>query len=206
MKQKNVTIKNKKHYSKAIIASILTNCRFLINFCAVCIINNENYFDFDKLVDFIYYCKLNNKYSSLIGKLYFKDACNSFKKAAEVLIQNNIAYAIKKIDEHNSNKSSLILIINPKISLNSIYKSETEFQEMQTFVNDYNKFIYQNLVAEESNKKNRPITIHDSVNSMQRKPDSILKHITPPDENVKKLIKAAEDANKIPNPNRYIER
>ena len=148
MKQKNVKIKNKKYYSKAQIDSILANYNFLISFSAISLINNENYFNYDKLVDFIHYCKFNNKYTSLINKIYYNNSCNSFRKAAEVLVQNGIAKEFTLIDQLDSNKNNLILFITDEISLSNFYTNEEEFKEMYSFVSDYNRFIYDELAKE----------------------------------------------------------
>ncbi len=153
MKQKNVKVKNKKHYSQALIHSILTNYNFLLNFCRVCLINNDTYFNFDNLVDFIYYCKLNNKYTSLINKIYIMGSHNSFKITIEILEQNNIIKTFKNVDETNPSESNLTVFINEGISLNKIYANEEVFNEMQSFFDDYNKYIYESLITEDPNNK-----------------------------------------------------
>ena len=142
MSSKNDLIKDKKYHSKAIMAGILINYNFLINFCTVCLINNDNYFDYDKLLDFIYYCKCHNKYTSLISKIYY----SRFKRATELLIQNHIVEAFPDKDN-----SSLTLFINKKLTLNSIYANKAIYEEMQAFITDYNKFIY-GILNENHNK------------------------------------------------------
>ena len=144
MSSKNGLIKEKKHHSKAIMAGILINYNFLVNFCTVCLINNDNFFDYDKLVEFIYYCKCQSKYTSLISKIYY----SRIKSARELLIKNNIVEAFP-----SENGSSLTLFINKKLALNSIYTNKEIYEEMQAFVTDYNKFLYGILNEDNSQKK-----------------------------------------------------
>ena len=145
MMQKTVKIKGKKHFTKAQIHNILANYKFLTFFSAFCLINNDNYFDYDKLVDFIYYCKLNNKYTSLIKKIYIGDSTNSLRKAAEVMEENKLVRILKSINVEDPNKSSLIIYINERIALNTIMNEEN-YNEMNSFVIDYYKFYYEKLI------------------------------------------------------------
>ena len=153
MKKKTTLIVGKSKYSEALLNCILVNYNFLINFCSLCLINNDNYFDFDNLVEFIYYCKLNNKYSSLISKLYIGDSYNSFRKATEALVLNNTVKAFKKTNELDPNKHSIILYINNDLALHNIYMNKEKYAVMEAFVNDYNKFLYERLSKEDNHIK-----------------------------------------------------
>ncbi len=103
---------------------IIDASNFLSLFCAILLINNESYFNIDKLKNFINYCQLFNRFQELLNNIYpFDEKYNSFDKAITILKLNGYVKEFRYKQNENAQIANRIIIIGKKFDIKEILRN-----------------------------------------------------------------------------------
>ena len=69
-------VSNKSNNFMTLLERITDSCDFLVLFSSILFINNDTYFDINKLINFIDECQQKNKYLNLLNNIYIRDDRN----------------------------------------------------------------------------------------------------------------------------------
>lgn len=132
--------KDTEKYLKGFKESDFSSYNFLSMFCALNFIKDNKYFDRNKLLSFIEKNKNLGLYDKLLNDIKIKNNgvfpySDNLEEAYSILKWANILYTISPEEDAK-------IYIKDDIPLNDIITFKNEYYSlMETFVNDYNKFI-----------------------------------------------------------------
>ena len=139
-----VIISKEPHNHLELFDRILAACDFLTLFSSILLINNDTYFDINKLINFIDECQQKNKYLNLLNNIYIRD--DSFYIAIKVLKMDKDITEIK-CQHRNTQYYDQIMLINKKINLKETLTKNNKktIAEMNNFVKEYNNYLNRDI-------------------------------------------------------------
>ena len=140
-------VSNKSNNFMTLLERITDSCDFLVLFSSILFINNDTYFDINKLINFIDECQQKNKYLNLLNNIYIRDdKYDSFYKAIKVLKMDKDITEIK-CQHRNTQYYDQIMLINKNINLKEALtrNSKKTITEMTHFINDYHNYLNRDI-------------------------------------------------------------
>ena len=137
-------VSNKSNNFMTLLERITDSCDFLVLFSSILFINNDTYFDINKLINFIDECQQKNKYLNLLNNIYIRD--DSFYIAIKVLKMDKDITEIK-CQHRNTQYYDQIMLINKKINLKETLTKNNKktIAEMNNFVKEYNNYLNRDI-------------------------------------------------------------
>ena len=80
-------VSNKSNNFMTLLERITDSCDFLVLFSSILFINNDTYFDINKLINFIDECQQKNKYLNLLNNIYIRDDLNVNIEIPNIMIR-----------------------------------------------------------------------------------------------------------------------
>ena len=140
-------VSNKSNNFMTLLERITDSCDFLVLFSSILFINNDTYFDINKLINFIDECQQKNKYLNLLNNIYIRDdKYDSFYKAIKVLKMDKDITEIK-CQHRNTQYYDHIMLISKNINLKEelTRNNKEKIIEMTDFINDYYNYLNRDI-------------------------------------------------------------